>query len=81
MRGVPRTNHKFHVARSFGVYEGALARAVVLLKFERIEPLGEWFAKQLESIVLANAECLDADVVVPVPLSTEIDRKNADSTK
>ncbi len=60
--------HKFHVARSFGIYEGALARAVVLLKFERIEPLGEWFAKQLESIVLANAECLDADVVVPVPL-------------
>ena len=33
----------FHVARSFGVYEGALARAIVLLKFEGIEPLGEWF--------------------------------------
>jgi ComF family protein len=60
--------YKFQLARSFGVYEGALARAIVLLKFECIEPLGEWFARQLQSIVLANEACLEADVVVPVPL-------------
>ena len=32
--------YRFHVARSFGIYEGALARAIVMLKFEGIEPLG-----------------------------------------
>ena len=50
------------------MYEGALARAIVLLKFERIEPLGEWFARQLQTLVLANRAYLEADVVVPVPL-------------
>jgi ComF family protein len=60
--------YRFHVARSFAVYEGALARAIVMLKFAGMEPLGEWFARQLENVVLANAECLEADVVVPVPL-------------
>jgi ComF family protein len=60
--------YDFHLARSFGVYQGALARAIVLLKFERIEPLGEWFARQLQAIVLANEACQEADMVVPVPL-------------
>jgi predicted amidophosphoribosyltransferase len=26
-------------------YEGALVRAILLLKYERIEPLGRWFAR------------------------------------
>ena len=30
----------FDAARSFGVYDGTLARAIVLMKYERIEPLG-----------------------------------------
>jgi competence protein ComFC len=66
----PCQQQKFHfqVARSFGEYQGTLARAIVLLKFERIEPLGEWFASQLERVVQANNDCLKADVVVPVPL-------------
>ena len=38
----------FDAARSFGVYEGALARAIVLMKYQRIEPLGSWFAKRLQ---------------------------------
>lgn len=71
--------YQFHLARSFGIYEGALARAIVMLKFERIEPLGEWFARQLEAIVLAK-ECLEADVVVPVPLHRNA-RKSVDSTR
>src|SRR5258707_5101115 len=37
----------FDAARSFGIYDGALARAIVLMKYERIEPLGAWFAKRL----------------------------------
>lgn len=60
--------YSFQFARSFGEYEGALARAIVLLKFERMEPLGKWFAAQLERVARANDHCLKADVVVPVPL-------------
>jgi predicted amidophosphoribosyltransferase len=41
--------YSFEVVRSFGQYEGGLARAIVVLKFERIEPLGEWFAEQLQT--------------------------------
>jgi predicted amidophosphoribosyltransferase len=33
----------FDTARSYGIYEGALARAIVLMKYEKIEPLGTWF--------------------------------------
>ncbi len=43
-------------------------RAIVMLKFERIEPLGAWFAKRLVEVVQREAETLAADVVVPVPL-------------
>jgi predicted amidophosphoribosyltransferase len=35
----------FERARSYGQYEGALVRAILLLKYERIEPLGRWFAR------------------------------------
>ena len=40
----------FDAARSFGVYEGKLARAIVLLKYEQIEPLGAWYAKHREKV-------------------------------
>jgi predicted amidophosphoribosyltransferase len=34
----------FQISRSFGSYGELLVRAVLLLKYERIEPLGIWFA-------------------------------------
>jgi len=58
----------FQLARSFGVYEGALARAIVLLKYERIEPLGLFFAMRLVELVRTDPRLSSADVVVPVPL-------------
>ncbi len=58
----------FQFARSFGVYEGALARAIVLIKYERIEPLGSFFAAPLLELVRIEPRLLAADVVVPVPL-------------
>jgi len=58
----------FQAARSFGVYEGALAHAIVLLKYERLEPLGTYFAMQLLQLVRADAHLMSADVIVPVPL-------------
>jgi competence protein ComFC len=60
--------YAFQLARSFGEYDGALARAIVLLKFERIEPLALWFAARLEQVARLNSNCMQADVVVPVPL-------------
>ena len=56
----------FERARSYALYRAGLRRAIVLLKFERIEPLSSWFAKRLAEIV--RREVLAADVVVPVPL-------------
>jgi len=58
----------FTAARSFGIYEGNLARAIVLLKYEQIEPLGAWFAKRLQAIAENAGEKFGADLIVPVPL-------------
>jgi ComF family protein len=58
----------FDAARSFGIYDGALARAIVLMKYERIEPLGAWFAKRLIEAERKLPAEFAADLVVPVPL-------------
>ena len=39
--------YAFDRARSFARYENAIVRAILLLKFEQIEPLGAWFADRL----------------------------------
>jgi ComF family protein len=67
--------YAFDRARSFALYQGALIRAVLLLKFEQIEPLGAWFAKRLAEIVKSGGAVLAADVVVPVPLHRERERE------
>jgi predicted amidophosphoribosyltransferase len=67
--------YAFERARSFAVYEGAVVRAILLLKFEQIEPLGAWFAERLAELVKAEGEALAADVVVPVPLHRERERE------
>jgi ComF family protein len=67
----PACQHKtyaFECVRSFAFYDRALVRAILLLKFERIEPLGGWFAARLAELVEREREALRADVVVPVPL-------------
>ena len=58
----------FERARSYGQYEGTLARAIMLLKYEHIEPLGKWFADRLLEVARADEKRLWADMVVPVPL-------------
>jgi len=65
--------YAFEQVRSYAAYDGALIRAIVMLKFERIEPLAEWFAKQLATV--AKREGLTADVVVPVPLHRQRERE------
>src|SRR5260370_32731912 len=44
----------FERARSYGQYEGALVRAILLLEYERIEPLGRWFAERLLEVIRAD---------------------------
>ena len=63
------------MARSFGFYEGTLARAILLLKHEQIAPLGNWFADRLADVVRKEAERLAADVIVPVPLHRQRSRE------
>ena len=58
----------FQLARSFGVYDGTLARAIVLLKYERIEPLAHLFATHLMELARSEPRLLPVDIVVPVPL-------------
>jgi ComF family protein len=67
--------YAFERARSFALYEGAVVRAILLLKFEQIEPLGAWFAERLADLVKAEGNILAADVVVPVPLHRERERE------
>jgi ComF family protein len=63
-----RDVYAFDVARSFARYNDAMARAIILLKYEEVTRLGAWFAARLEEVVAREREIFLADVVVPVPL-------------
>jgi ComF family protein len=65
--------HGFDRARSYALYKAGLVRAIVLLKFERVEPLGRWFAGRLAEV--ARSQGLEADIVVPVPLYRQRERE------
>ena len=41
----------FDRARSLARYQDSLVRAIVLLKFEEMDPLSDWFAKRLVEVV------------------------------
>lgn len=58
----------FDLARSFGAYTRLLSRAVILLKYEKVVPLGPWFARLLAGVIQRQPQDFGADVVVPVPL-------------
>jgi predicted amidophosphoribosyltransferase len=62
-------SEKFHFnrARSFARYQDSQLPAIVLLKFEEMEPLADWFADRLADVVRENGKGLEADVIVPVP--------------
>jgi len=66
--GCRRGLYDFDFARSYGPYNPPLARAVVMLKYQRVTPLAGWFAERLVPLLRDNANEFAADVVVPVPL-------------
>jgi ComF family protein len=47
-----------------------MIRAITLLKYHAVLPLGGWFAARLEELVTKDPAAFQADVVVPVPLHT-----------
>jgi competence protein ComFC len=65
-----RGAYSFDVARSYGAYTAAMSRAVLMLKYERVTPLGAWFAGFLARVVDRNPGAFAADVLVPVPLDS-----------
>jgi len=60
--------YAFHRARSFAIYERETVKAITLLKYEAVAPLGVWFADRLFELAQRNPAFAAADVVVPVPL-------------
>jgi ComF family protein len=60
--------YDFDFARSYGSYAQNMARAVVMLKYERVTPLADWFAARLQPLISEHQEQFAADVIVPVPL-------------
>jgi ComF family protein len=65
----------FERVRSYAVYKGTLVPAIMLLKFERMEPLGRWFANRLAEVARREALASGVDVVVPVPLHRQRQRE------
>jgi ComF family protein len=67
--------YSFDRARSYALYDGGLIRAILMLKFEQMTPLGAWFARRLAELVAREREMLEADIVVPVPLHRQREKE------
>ena len=63
-----REVYAFDFARSFGAYTPRMSRAILLLKYGNVTPLGAWFARHLASLIERQPQHFAADIVVPVPL-------------
>jgi predicted amidophosphoribosyltransferase len=68
-------DYAFDRPRSYGLYNDALHHAILLLKYEEVTRLGDWFAARLAEIVAREGEAFRADVVVPVPLHPDRQRE------
>ncbi|MGH9679616.1 MAG: ComF family protein [Candidatus Acidiferrales bacterium] len=70
-----RGAYDFDLARSYGAYTSRLARAVLMLKYNDVTPLGSWFAGLLARLVDRQPDLHEADVLVPVPLDAKRQRE------
>jgi len=57
-RAWQQKTYAFERARSYGVCDGALVNAILLLKWERMEPLGAWLAARLVELALREGRLL-----------------------
>jgi competence protein ComFC len=60
--------YDFDLVRSFGAYTTEMARAILLLTYAEVTPIGPWAAGHLAQMVAREPAPFLADVVVPVPL-------------
>jgi ComF family protein len=60
--------YAFDFTRSFGAYTPRMSRAILLLKYGNVTPLGAWFARRLAGLVASQPLDFASDAVVPVPL-------------
>ena len=63
--------YAFDAARSYAPYDDTVHKAVVLLKYHAVAPLGRWFAARLATLVAREPDLFAADAVVPVPLDKQ----------
>jgi competence protein ComFC len=70
-----RGAYAFDLARSYGAYTLPMARAVLMLKYGKVTPLGSWFAKLLSELVSREPGAFVADVLIPVPLDSARQRE------
>jgi len=66
--------YSFDRARSFARYDDFLSAAVLLLKYEQVTRLGDWFAARLAE-TLARTAGAQFDAVVAVPLHADRERE------
>jgi competence protein ComFC len=67
--------YSFARARSLAIYRDHLASALLILKYQRMEPLAKWFAERLAERVRKEGEAYEVDLVVPVPLHQNRERE------
>lgn len=60
--------YRFDLARSYGLYDSAMERILVLLKHQPIAPLGAWLAARLAETLGKEQAVAQVDWLVPVPL-------------
>lgn len=74
----PRCNpptYSFFRARSLAIYQDQLVRALLILKYQRMEPLAKWFAVRMAHPARSEGASFEADMVVPVPLHRNRERE------
>jgi ComF family protein len=60
--------YDFEVARSYAFYDEHMIRAILLLKYGDVPPLGAWFAEKIAAQIAREPALFETDLVVPVPL-------------
>jgi len=60
--------YAFDFARSFGAYTPRMSRAILLLKYGNVAPIGAWFVRRLAGLIEREPQDFAVDAVVPVPL-------------
>ncbi|MDE3109505.1 MAG: ComF family protein [Acidobacteriota bacterium] len=60
--------YAFDRARSFAIYNRALSEAILLLKYEQVTSLADWFGARLAQMAIDAAPAWKVGVIVPVPL-------------